>query len=65
MLSVSQTTRMAPNIRINRLLEFNRRLSHTPASTEVLREFNFELDHDLVHLDGRLLPNQKIKLKST
>lgn len=60
MRSMSEYTRMDPRTRIAKLLEFNQRLARTPESTEVFREWNFELDSKLVEVEGRILKNENI-----
>lgn len=52
--------RMAPAQRIQKLKEFNRRLANTPESMEVLKQFNFGLDNQLVQFDGRKLKLEQI-----
>lgn len=51
---------MGPGARVNKLMEFNRRLMRTPDSMDVLREWNLKLDEVLVQTPGRVLPNEKI-----
>lgn len=60
MADVGQHTRVNPDRRIGRLMEFNRRLKGTEACTKALQEWNMELDPNLVEVPGRVLPNEKI-----
>lgn len=62
MASMSEHFRMRPNTRIERLIDFQRRLNRTPASVEVLNTFNMRLDTELAQIPGRLLTPQSIKL---
>lgn len=58
--AMSQYTRLSPGDRINKLLEFNRRLASTPESVKDLNEWNLKLDSSLVQLPARLLNPEKI-----
>lgn len=58
--AVAQHTRIDPTRRIQKLLEYNRRLSSTPASTAILTEWNMRLDPNLVELPARVLPIENI-----
>jgi aubergine-like protein len=60
MSAVAVHTRLAPKARIERLNAFNQRLQSTPESVENLREWNFTLDKNMVQVNGRQLPNEKI-----
>lgn len=57
---MSEHTRLSPNIRIQKLLNFNRRLSNTPQSLTTLNEWGLELNRHLVDVDGRILPFENI-----
>lgn len=60
MKAVAEHTRIGPNQRVRRLLDFNQRLKRTPESMEVLREWNMSLDPNLVEFTARELPPEKI-----
>lgn len=52
-------SQMVPRTRIQRLIDYNRRIQTTPASVDVLKEWNLDLDRQLVQIDGhRLKPEQ-------
>ena len=57
---LSGNTRLYPDKRIEKLLKFNQRLSQAPESVAVLREWNFQLDHKLVKVNGRVLKHEHI-----
>lgn len=52
MAAVSDYTRLAPNNRIAKLLDFNARLQRTPESMAVLKEWQMSLDKKMVELAG-------------
>lgn len=52
--------RMDPNQRMQKLLEFNRRLSRTPESMDVLRQFNLSLSPTLVEIPARIFKCENI-----
>lgn len=60
MQAMGEHTRMGPQPRITKLLNFNRRLQQTPESLRVLSEWNLELDQNLVSVPGRILESQTI-----
>ncbi|CAD7013874.1 protein aubergine [Ceratitis capitata] len=60
MKAMSNHTRLTPNTRIQRLMQFNSRLKNTTASMEVLTSWNMELDNQLVEVPGRILTKSKI-----
>ena len=60
MKACSEHTRLGPRDRMQRLLQFNRRIATTPASLEVLDEFKMVLDKNLVDVNGRLLDPEPI-----
>lgn len=60
MQAVSQHTRVNPDGRIQRLLDFNRRLIGTEASTNALREWGLDIERQLVDVPARILPPEKI-----
>lgn len=55
--AMSEYTRMAPDKRTEKLLQFNQRLLRTEDSMTVLREMNLQLDTKLVDIPGRVLKN--------
>lgn len=60
MKAVAEHTRVGPNQRVQRLLDFNKRLQRTPDSMTTMREWNMSLDQTLVEFTGRELPPEKI-----
>ncbi|CAO1306056.1 unnamed protein product [Diamesa serratosioi] len=60
MNAVAVHTRLNPQDRVKRLLDFNQRLQKTAASTEVLQEYNVDLSKELIQLKGRVFPPEKI-----
>lgn len=48
-------SQMIPRTRMGRLLDYNRRVQSTPASVDVLKEWNLDLDRQLVQIDGHRL----------
>lgn len=54
-------SQMVPRTRMQRLLDYNKRVASAPASVEVLKEWNLDLDRQLVQIDGhRLKPEQLV-----
>lgn len=53
-------TKVKPDARITKLLEFNQRLKNTPLSNNVFTEWEMNLDTHLVELAGRELPQENI-----
>ncbi len=62
MEAVAVYTRLPPKARLDKLRAFNRRLQTTSESMESLQEWNFGLGTDLVQVNGRQLPSEKILL---
>ncbi|XP_037960636.1 protein aubergine-like [Teleopsis dalmanni] len=62
MKSMSDYTRLNPEMRIQRLRNFNERLNSSAKSTEVLEEWNMKLDKDLLKIPARILPHEQILL---
>ncbi|XP_037033212.1 protein aubergine-like isoform X2 [Bradysia coprophila] len=60
MSAVAIYTRLAPKARVERLNAFNQRLQNTTESVNNFKEWNFVLDKDMVQVNGRQLPNEKI-----
>lgn len=56
MKELSQHTKIGPASRIDRLLQFNRRLANTPESLRHLTEWNLGLEPELVKIPARVLP---------
>ena len=61
MRAMSDYTRLNPDARMERLMIFNNRVQTTPASVNVLRNWNMELNNELVTFNGRALPQETIK----
>lgn len=61
MKAMAEHTRLTPDMRINRLITFNRRLQQTEQSTQVLKDWQMSLDTRLVEFPGRVLKKQTIK----
>lgn len=45
-------SQMIPRMRRQRILAFNNRVQTTPKSISVIKEWDLELDHDMVKIDG-------------
>ena len=60
MRAMADHTRVSPEGRIEKLLNFNRRLHSKPAIAEELQAWNLTLSKNLVEIDGRILPMEKI-----
>lgn len=55
-------TRVSPDVRIQKLRDFNKRLQHNREAVNFLRSFGMTLDQDLVKLQGRQLEGAAIVL---
>lgn len=53
-------TAMGPRERIERLRNFNRRLTTTEESIRVLKEWELELEKDIVKVTGHVIDKQEI-----
>ncbi|XP_055592749.1 protein aubergine-like isoform X1 [Uranotaenia lowii] len=62
MREIANYTRLGPDKRIERLLNFNDRLQKTKDSIEVFKFWQTELERRLVELPGRVLDQEKIIL---
>lgn len=51
---------MMPRTRMQRLLDYNRRVQNSAASMEVLREWNLDLDKKLIEVDGHRLKPERL-----
>lgn len=60
MKAVAEHTKLGAAARIEKLLLFNRRIADAQRTTPTLREWNLELDPNLVTIKGRVLPFQNI-----
>lgn len=60
MSTIETYTRLAPKERIERLNAFNQRLQRTDESVKNLKEWNLMLDMDMVQVNGRQLPNERL-----
>lgn len=60
MRAVADYTRLSPAARLQRLISFNERLRQTNGSKENFKEWNFELDKNLIEVSGRCLQNESI-----
>uniref|UniRef100_A0A0K8TM02 Piwib n=1 Tax=Tabanus bromius TaxID=304241 RepID=A0A0K8TM02_TABBR len=60
MLALGRHTRLAPDMRIERLKAFNRRLLKSEQSVNVLKEWQMSLDPNLVEFKGRMLKPENI-----
>lgn len=65
MRSMAEHFRMVPQMRMRRLCDFQRRLSRTVESMEVLEQYDMRLDSELVQLNGRTLPRVDIYTSET
>lgn len=57
---LAEHTRLSPAARIDRLLGLNRRFHESAAVQKEFREWNMELERDLLRVPGRLLPRETI-----
>lgn len=62
MKAMSDRTRMEPNSRMARLLNFNRRLCGSEDSQRVLRDWGLKLKNDLEDVPARILKSENIIL---
>lgn len=60
MRAVADITRVGPQQRIARLMKFNQRLLGEPEIVKDLKDWGMKLDTNLVQIDARLLPINKI-----
>lgn len=60
MRAMGDFTRVQPDLRIKKLLEFNHRLYRSPESMAVFSQWQMKLDRNLVELTGRELANENI-----
>lgn len=60
MRAMGEYTKINPDMRIKKLIAFNRRLQEQKESSDVFREWGMELDECLVELPGRELRNEMI-----
>lgn len=51
-------TRMGPTGRIQKLIEFNKRLQTCQESAKTFSEWNMKLDDKLIEVEGRVLQSQ-------
>ena len=58
--ALKQYTKSNPMRRIEKLRNFNSRLSSTNASQQVLKDWNMKLDKELVELRGRAVEQEKL-----
>ncbi|XP_026465742.1 piwi-like protein Siwi [Ctenocephalides felis] len=64
MSSLAEHTRVSPDNRIQKLLDFNQRLRNTPETQQELSAWQMKLDNNLIDLSGRVLPYETIILGS-
>lgn len=60
MKAMADHTKMGPPARIQKLLLFNKRIEDAQRTAPTLREWNLELDPNLVTVKGRILPYENI-----
>lgn len=60
MKSLANHTKLGPDLRIQKLLAFNKRLQSTPVCVQELTDWNMKLDSKLIEFTGRLLPPEVI-----
>lgn len=60
MRALAEHTRVAPPLRIDKLIQFRNRLEREPGSMEVMKRWNLTLDQRLVQFNGRSLPPEQI-----
>lgn len=64
MQALAKYTRVNPQSRIDKLMQFNRRLRSEPLIVKELKEWNLNLDDKLLELTGRVLPTERIMFRS-
>lgn len=62
MRDVATHTRVGPAQRIEKLLQFNRRVQSNNASIDAFRDYSLELGRNLVDINARQLPTRLIQL---
>ncbi|XP_017884838.1 piwi-like protein Siwi [Ceratina calcarata] len=62
MRAMAETTRVSPQARIDKLINFNRRLRGEPEVIKQFSEWNLKLDDKLVEVPARILPPERIVL---
>lgn len=60
MRTLATHTRVTPESRINKLMDFNRRLRQESAVIQEFRDWNMTLDRNLVEVPGRMLPSERL-----
>lgn len=60
MRALAEHTRIGPTQRIDKLLQFSRRLNNEPKVVEELRKWDMQLAERLVEFTGRVLPQETI-----
>lgn len=53
-------SQMVPRTRMQRLLDYNKRVQSSTASVEVLREWSLDLDRRLVEVEGHRLKGEML-----
>ncbi|KAK2583778.1 hypothetical protein KPH14_009684 [Odynerus spinipes] len=64
MQALAKFTRVSPQSRIEKLMQFNRRLRSETKVVQELKEWDLQLDDRLVELPGRILPIERILFRS-
>lgn len=62
MKSVAEYTRITPGVRIQKLMDFSKRLNQNPEVMAEVRNWNFQLSNTLVEFNGRVLPPESFWL---
>ncbi|KAK7869731.1 hypothetical protein R5R35_011798 [Gryllus longicercus] len=60
MRALAEHTRVGPKMRVQKLLNFGRRLRSEESIMEDLQEWNMRLSENLVQFEGRVLPRERI-----
>lgn len=60
MAALATHTRLTPERRIEKLLNFNRRLQQSPEVVKEYSQWNLRLDTNLVEIPARILPPENI-----
>ncbi|KAJ1526745.1 hypothetical protein ONE63_008324 [Megalurothrips usitatus] len=60
MKALAVHTRVSPDLRIKKLRSFNERLQLNQQTLDQLKKFDMKLDRDLVRIQGRIAPEEKI-----
>lgn len=60
MKELAQFTKVGPKQRMDRLIQFNKRLRECKESSDILQRWNLELDPELIKIPARIIPIPKL-----